>query len=425
MHPQLLRQLGDPEDKSVMREDESLVGMLSSALVHHMLPPVALTGGGTKLGHKFHAVAFTLFLEAGHSAASLNNMCDEIVTLTTDLGTEYLLPKVAPVDVNELFPWLQQHHPGLEKEGAEMELLLDDPTVHLSFNNAMGLPGLLHIIHNAAADVLTVTPLLDQQIANLGLVCDLLSNGQSRARLLERCFNTSVGFYLRDKLKNFNHRVYRGRWGSVAFAVQALLDVRVSLTHAWSLEKYAAEQPKVGKELREVDAAIHSAYFWGCMEVLNMLYSLVRDAFLWAESCPCHGHLCPDDVPLDARQRWQTCPLRGLRLPEVCAGDFFNNFRRLGASSGLLLLTRLPPGITAQERSGLLQAFAVGRSHLLYTFTLKLGAYTVPPLLLGAAAHQSRMVRALRSRHVCVPHLSIPKFWLSNLNPSVVKQNAF
>eukprot|EP00959_Pyramimonas_sp_CCMP1952_P304170 6366112-Pyramimonas_sp.AAC.1 len=69
--------------------------------------------------------------------------------------------------------------------------------------------------------------------------------------------------------------------------------------------------------------------------VLDRLYELIRHALAWAEYCPCHGHLLSaaakteDLIDANLLSRWKACPLRGMRLCELAAGDLFQHLRNL------------------------------------------------------------------------------------------------
>ena len=129
---------------------------------------------------------------------------------------------------------------------------------------------------------------------------------------------------------------------------------------------------KVSKELRICDEAIASDYFWSALATLDVLFDLLRKAFAWAEGCPCHGHLPRDGIPPAVCKRWDECPMRGLRLPDLAAGDLFDMFYGLQAQATADLLTRLPASLPLQERGALLFEFEIGRSFMFYTLCLKL-----------------------------------------------------
>ena len=399
-----LRKTSDVNDQMALDLDESLIDFLSCELMHHSLPSTSLGGTGGTLAQKFHAVLHSIFLESGSSGASLISFCKDICACTTDLGTEFALPLVRPMPVSSVFPWIQTEQPAgiIATDADDFDLLQmqDFIPTEVSLSSSLAFPGLLHIIHNAASEVLTVTELLESQVDNLAKVCNLLADGQSCMKMCETCYNSSTGQQLQNKLKEFSCRVYRPRWGSVAFCCRSLLDVKSVLQWGWSLEKYQIGGGKVGPELEAADNAIQSPLFWASLLVLDHLYELIRSCFRWSEGCPCHSDLQFDDVSKEVRKRWESCPLRGLRVPEVCAGDFFAVFEKLQNEATVSLAASLVY-VSAADKGKLLQEFERGRLFLLHTFTLKLSAFSTPPLLLGAVAHHSKLV-AHDSIRICL-----------------------
>ena len=374
--------------------DQSHLEFLQAELRQHTLPSTSLGTTGGSLAHKFHAVLHSIFLESGPYGRDLVSFCKQICACTTDLGTEFSLPFISPMKVSSIFPWIRQ------QDGEEIFAAASADDFHLmevdaeypdevSLSSSLAFPGLLHIIHNAASDVLTVTELLDSQVDNLAKVCSLLSERQTCTKPLETCFNSPVGQQLQHRLAVFSCKVYRPRWGSVAFCCKSLLEVKSVLVFGWSLQKYSAGLKKIGTDLEVANNSITSPLFWASILVLDHLYDLVRSCFQWAEGCPCHSHLEKSDVSKQVRQRWDNCPLRGLRVPEICAGDFFQVFQKLQNEATVSLVSCLTE-ISVEDKAKLLQEFEKGRSFLLHTFTLKLAAFSLPPLLVSAAAHHFR-----------------------------------
>lgn len=390
-----LRQTADINDQMALDLDYGMMDFLSSELTHHTLPSTSLGGTGGTLAHKFHAVLHSFFLEAGSSSADLVSFCKDISSCTTDLGTEFALPLISPMPVSQIFPWIkaERRNDIVSDSSLDDFHLMDtgDDVAHLlSLSSSLAFPGLLHIIHNAASQVLTVTELLDSQVDALSKVCALLSDRQSCMKLLETCFNSATGQQLQHRLAEFSCRVYRPRWGSVAFCCRALLDVKSVLLWGWSLQKYCGVG-KISADLEATNTAIQSPLFWAALLVLDHLYDLIRACFKWSEGCPCHTDLQWNDVVADIRKRWEACPMKGLRVPEVCAGDFFSVFDKLQNEATVSLAASLVY-VSAADKGKLLQEFERGRLFLFHTFTLKLSAFTVPPWLLGAVAHHSKLV---------------------------------
>lgn len=111
--------------------------------------------------------------------------------------------------------------------------------------------------------------------------------------------------------------------------MRATLELERVLRWGWNLEKYRSlgegrKPVKVSNELQIVQDALTSDLWWSSLHTLDALFSLLRDAFEWAEGCACHSHLDWQSVEPSIRHRWATCPMRGLRLPEVAGGEFFS-----------------------------------------------------------------------------------------------------
>ena len=367
------RKYSDLDDQQALEMDRAAIELLRSDLVYHSFPPTALGSTGGTLAQKFQAVMHALFLESCSSAGSMVKIC----VSTFDLGTEFSLPKVQPVPLFDVFPWASLQEPTVTFEcpeaddlGVAQDMLNSDifqecEQQHLSLTSSLAVSGVLHIIHNAANDVLTVTKVLDQQIDALTEVCSLLSGQQTCARLLERCFASRIGQQLQGPLKRFSCKVYCARWGSVAFCCEEVLKVRSILQWGWSLERYmGGPDERVSANLQTVDDALRFDFWWASMAVLSKLYTLVRSCLEWSEGCPCHFSLDWPAVPRQARLLWETCPLRGLRVPEICAGDFFASFETLQEECAVELLQSLPPVLSDEDRGKLLRDFEKGRAHL-------------------------------------------------------------
>ena len=193
--------------------------------------------------------------------------------------------------------------------------------------------------------------------------------------------------YLQSKLyqpalRGFDGKVYEGRWGSIAFCVQDILKVRRILTWGWSQETYlkACTDDRGGSrgdhiEVDKVDEAIHSDYWWCALEVLDLIFNVVRDVFAWVESCPCHHRfLHHKHLSLRLRQLFLSCPLRGCRMPELSAGGFLRLIEnKLEFAIGDVLLL-LSPSLTEEQRANLVNDFQLARAHLLFAFSLKTAA---------------------------------------------------
>ena len=74
---------------------------------------------------------------------------------------------------------------------------------------------------------------------------------------------------------------------------------------------------------------------------------------------------------------WQRCPLRGCRAPDLAAGDLFEELQSVLDIRSQRLLANLPATLGPEQRADLLQEFERARSHLCFTFTVKLSHWGI------------------------------------------------
>jgi hypothetical protein len=238
-------------------------------------------------------------------------------------------------------------------------------------------------------------------VAKMKSVCNLVRARDSKAKLLERCFDSVVGRAFQPALRRFQGAVDTNRWGSVAFSLPLLKDIEVPLRHGWSLERYMGGSTEIdngsddgcddlkGKTKSEIcDFAIKDPTWWGYLTMLEHLASLLRSCHHWAEWCGCHEKavLASKDLPGELRHDlmkvWAKCPRRGCRGADLAAGEFLELVHKMGGVLAAQLVMSLPADITEQQRRVLVTEFESGRGHLSFYFTLKLSHWTEPPWVL-------------------------------------------
>ena len=132
-----------------LEEEIKLMNELRKKLEVHRPPPALLGSGRTRLPDKFVTTLHSLALETS-SASALARFCNEIVTITTDMGVGYSLAKVRPAASDQVVPWLA-HAPGYQGCEDEWDMACMDSPL-LSFNSALQIAGLMHIISNICPD---------------------------------------------------------------------------------------------------------------------------------------------------------------------------------------------------------------------------------------------------------------------------------
>ena len=266
----------------------------------------------------------------------------------------------------------------------------------IDFKDMLTFPGVHHVLDNAVNGMSGVMANYEELMPQAAKLCRFLRNSETRDILLERCFGGPVGLQFRKELREFRGNIYPGRWGTVAFSVPLLLSVEPALRWGWDKARYLqdanARTAAVTAIVEEVDKAIGSSFFWAWLRVVDMLVRAIRKTTAWLEGCPCHWGLLRKsrnmaNFPRAVRRRWMSCPMRGLRAPELSSGDLLFVAGIICDNSAVELLQGLPGDISAADRAALLAEFDAGRSHLCFYLALKLTALEEWPWKICGLGH--------------------------------------
>eukprot|EP00969_Alexandrium_andersonii_P032593 1423421-Alexandrium_andersonii.AAC.1 len=72
------------------------------------------------------------------------------------------------------------------------------------------------------------------------------------------------------------------------------------------------------------NSGILDPFFWAWLEMMECLATPLRRVEAFVDSCPCHWSLIADfkDVgPAELISLWKSCPMKGMNVPEVSAGQ--------------------------------------------------------------------------------------------------------
>ena len=377
-------------DAERVREERDLMASIADGLSTHLLPSVVLGGGHTSLWHKYHAVAHAMWLETG-AAPLLETFSKSVFAFTTDQGVETGLCKVPILRASSVLPWMPvpEDEAGDHDWAPAADLAGQHYAAVIDFTQAVGVPGMLHIVHNSTNDLSKAVQHFDEIISQMTALSRLLRKRDSKARLLETCFSDHVGRFLQDEIRRFSAKLHTGRWGTIAACVEELLQVEAPLRFGWDLAKFGRNrQQEDSVDVAVVDAAVKSSFFWGFLHMLKILTDVVQTAMHWSESCPCHWGLDRRIAKVNKLQKqWLSCPLKGCRGPELASGGFLEVLRDLAETSAGQLLTQLPRDVGPAERATLLQEFERGRAHLLFVLSMRLEHWRHEPWKAFACGH--------------------------------------
>lgn len=166
-------------------KEQSIMDFIAKRIVLHRPPPVMLASGRTRL--------FDKFLETG-SPDALRAFLQGLLVLTTDLGVEFNLATVRPMEANVLFPYASFANLGGQEFSAEVVDFDDggDPSALVGFTDSLSIPGVLHIIHNASNELLDSMPSVSEAIDRLALVPKMLNDRATCLRLCQTCFTSAL-----------------------------------------------------------------------------------------------------------------------------------------------------------------------------------------------------------------------------------------
>ena len=284
----------DIDDEMLAAEKAYMSDLAKDILVHHF-PLVHLGSGRKKLGDIFQSIAYAVFLDFGYTLKQAAQVIHEMGIGTFDLGTEFSLSKIDPIRFSELFPWMPESliHPPppvrehLEDDDFEDPLPPPAPEPFISFRRSLTVPGTLHVTHNASNAVLETMPAVAKAVDGLAQVMRFLSAEFTCTRMLELCFDDPAGRTLHKRLKKVQCKVYKKRWGSVAFATKEVLEV-IFIRRRWSLRRYCAGSGRhrpiaagpgeddQGPNIQIVDESISSPTWWAHITTLDFVYMLVH-----------------------------------------------------------------------------------------------------------------------------------------------------
>eukprot|EP00959_Pyramimonas_sp_CCMP1952_P290277 6071512-Pyramimonas_sp.AAC.1 len=194
--------------------------------------------------------------------------------------------------------------------------------------NAMGAPGVLHVLSNMPKDLASVFSHWDEHFQQLKLFEQLLGDNQHRERLRATCFKDDHG--LSKQFEKFSGTLYDKRWFSVFFFVARAVPLIESLVTKWDARTYAEgfshdkQQDDQRKRFNHSDvrAVLDDSMFHSYNRLVLGLGGHFKRLQSWVERCPCHGRA----------ERRQPCMIAGCRAPELAAGaleDFHKDTSRL------------------------------------------------------------------------------------------------
>ena len=400
--------------------------VLKQCLAVHRFIPMGLGSGASSLDHKARAIARAVLSET-QSAPALRAALGQVVSVTTDLGTEAGLADMCGLSLQEIVPsWvgseseLQFDCEAGDQAGVAMERQ-DGDFDEFFLPRAISIPGLNHIISNMCSDCNKTLEGWDSWLSDFREVVALLHYPHLRRRYVAACLKGTRHSWMEDFFKVGVEKFADWRWGSTVSVLEKLLPLRKYLQPTWDPVKFNAQEhvgadeaPGSVREEADVSAltaAIRSNKFWGFGSMIFLLNSVGTRFASWAEGCACHpfhrskkqkdGVTSASDVEFDASvaldccakelglpvngdgKGFLPCPMAGLRAYDLASGAVEEQLSSMAALCKEELLLQVAT-ISEEETGELLQDFERGKSHILATMTNKLQNWKMLPWRLAA-----------------------------------------
>ena len=284
---------------------------------------------------------------------------------------------------------------------AEVDFAGDAAQATADLTGSIPIAGLLHILHNATNDLGLAFSGWRWFLCGLKAVVSFLRGRATSEKLVETCYEHrgEVGRTFAQEIEQFDAHVHEGRWGTIAYAMKRMVDVRVALIWGWDVfridpafdpNRPDGDNPH-GVKLSLVNNTVNDELWWAYLDMANRITRCLHVLLLWAESCDCHWGLQSrdgdDDMPPALQHVCKQCPFRSCRGTSLATGAFFAELGRIFDHSHASLLSDLPVAIPEQDKLWVLEDFERARTHLTFTLVSKLSNWTsMPWRMFGIAA---------------------------------------
>lgn len=283
---------------------------------------------------------------------------------------------------------------------------------NIFFPKALRIPGSLHIINNALAQVTESLTHWQTFFAQLKVFEALWCYGRLQ-RYVNFCLRPSLLNHKCDEiLKHKLGSLYTKRWGEVVFFCVRLVSVLPTLRSTWDERRFLSGVTGAEKNGGDDDgddgrpsqqsnfdpsfltATLRDHFFFAYFDMVLALVGMTEDIAQWSEACACHEDLLlrrsdPNRQAPMKRSRnkivksgtrslcnlysrkTETCPMRGKRLPELVAYGADKMLLDLGAAAIGSVFASHRHFLSNEQWHVLISDFEAGKSQAVLQFRLK------------------------------------------------------
>ena len=375
----------------------------------HRQMPMSLGSGASSLEDKARALALKFSRET-HNIQSLRAICNQVCSLTVDMGVEGGLADAVGGDVCEyLPPWMRgtseaQLLPDEGIEALEIQQVQESNT-HL-FPRAFLSTGLDHVSNNLQNDLDKQLPGWDDWLAKFKALSNLLSKRHLLQRLVGRCMLNTPFEPLKRMFETVVPSCAKWRWGTIVKSLPEVLRLHRPLSIVWNKAKFLGnsseeqnlENANAGDDTLDLDvvtAAVQSPFWLAYGHMILQLHEVANHVSAWGSGCKCHEWLRKskdvpttnpwEDVLLDTAETLGLekladgssfqCPLAGKRAPEIANGDLVRSLdERIDLAHPKVLVESSV--VSGGQQEQIINDFNLGIGYIKLVLELKLGHWS-------------------------------------------------
>ena len=252
------------------------------------------------------------------SPQHLNGFLGNMVSCTTDLGTEFGLAD-CPSDALASIPGSGFANI-LADDGEGGEVRAPGSSRQHLFTRAMPIAGICHILdnltHDLHDDALQLWPVITKQLSTF---CALFTDEGKRERFVNTCCRNGQFEYLVGTFNKSFPAAVSWRWGTLIAQLDWVLDIEAKVKLAWNPARYGPAAAKKRRLNEESDftresftSVLRDSRFWAWLHMCRKLQQGIERIVWRAESCPCHPCAFHDDGTRIARHHTEKSMWRKL-----------------------------------------------------------------------------------------------------------------
>ncbi len=370
---------------------------LVNTIKRHRQMPMGLGSGATTLEHKCQALAIK-FCHETHSFKQLRDVCDDVFSLTVDLGVEKGISDAHGGDAVQYLPaWMSRQDRLHEDAGVDAGHVSSQKM----FGNSVISAGLDHISNNMQDAMDKQLQGWEDWLPGFKSVTYLLSHRHLLQRLIGRCINGTPHAPLARCFETCVASVAHWRWGAICKTLPDVLRLERALRLVWNQEVFLRGDEDIQESQNDstfnvglISKAIESVEWWSYGHMLVELHAIGNIPSAWGSGCACHEWVCasstshPENVVstqilLSAREAAGLgrtghdgvgfdCPLKGKRAPEIASGKLLHlvaEHSERGRAEVLMNCSQL----SAEQREKIVNDFSLGVDYIQLTLELKTG----------------------------------------------------